>query len=374
MQELGSGHMSEAGTGASGGRLIVDLDAIAANFLALCRIAAPAEVAGVVKADAYGLGAGRVGRRLLREGCRTFFVATLDEAIALRGQLGPGPAILVLNGFVPGTGAAYATHSLTPVLNTLSQALAWAEADGAPGAALQVDTGMSRLGLSVTEQTQLLATPGLLERLKPALLMSHLAAADDPSHVGNTQQYAAFTAARARFPGIRTSLANSAGIFLGTQYHHDLERPGAALYGIDIGPNSHDIVPTITLDARIIQVRHIPAGEGVGYGFTFHAEKPMRLATIGIGYADGWPRSLSNSGAAWSGAARLPIIGRVSMDSFSIDITNAPDSLGEGDFVELIGSHQSADAVAQAAGTIGYEILTRLGRRFDRLYREATRT
>lgn len=356
---------------ASAARLTVDLAVIAQNYATLRRTAPGAEIAGVVKADAYGLGAVAVAKALLAEGCRTLFVATLGEAMALRAALGAAPLIGVLNGLAPHTSSDYVAHGLTPVLNSLAQVREWARA-GERGAILQVDSGMSRLGLSVDEQEQLLAEPALLGRLGLRLVMSHLAVADEPDHAANGAQLAAFQAARARFPGLPASLANSAGIFLGPEYQFDLCRPGAALYGISAGPRAVGLKLCVSLDAPVVQTRWIEAGTGAGYGHSFVAERRMRLAAIGVGYADGWLRSLSNRGAAYWGGQRLPIVGRVSMDSFLVDITALPDaSFGEGERVELIGPHQSADDVARAAGTIGYEVLTSLGARFQRVYRGA---
>lgn len=351
--------------------LHVDLDAIAQNHRALRRLAPTAAVAAVVKADSYGIGAEPVARRLLQDGCGPFFVATLGEAVALRRALGGTPEIRILNGVPPEEIAACQALGLTPVLNSLVQAKAWATASerARQKAVLQVDTGMSRLGLSEGEQAQLLATPGLLERLDLGLIMSHLAVADEPDHPGNAAQWQAFQSARQRFPGVPASLANSAGMFLGADYHFDLCRPGAALYGIEAGPHMTGIHSVLHLTAPVIQIRTIERDTAVGYGYSFRASRMMRLATVGVGYADGWPRSLAEGGAAYFGDRRLPIIGRISMDSFSVDVSALPsDSLKEGDRLELIGSRQSADDVARAAGTIGYEILTSLGKRHHKIY------
>ncbi|MBN9019111.1 MAG: alanine racemase [Rhizobiales bacterium] len=351
--------------------LHVDLDAIVQNYKALRRAAPTATVAAVVKADSYGIGAEPVARRLLAEGCGPFFVATFGEAVALRRALGAAPQILILNGILAEDIAACQALGLTPVLNSLAQAKAWA-ASGVRErrqAVLQVDTGMSRLGLSEAEQAQLLATPGLLEQLDLGLIMSHLAVADEPDHPGNAAQWQAFQSARQRFPGVPASLANSAGLFLGSDFHFDLCRPGAALYGIEAGPRMSGIRPVLRLTAPVIQIRTIERDTAVGYGYSFRASRMMRLATVGVGYADGWPRRLAESGAAYFGDRRLPIIGRVSMDSFSVDISALPgDALKEGDRLELIGPHQSADDVARAAGTIGYEILTSFGKRHHKIY------
>ncbi len=355
----------------TGAVLHVDLGAIAANHHALSGMAPTATVAAVVKADAYGIGAEPVAHRLLHEGCRRFFVATFGEGVALRRALGALPEIMILNGVAPEDIAACRSLGLTPVLNSLVQAKAWASARGRERqkAVLQVDTGMSRLGLSEAEQAQLLATPGLVERLDLGLVMSHLAVADEPDHPGNVAQLKAFEAARQRFPAVPASLANSAGMFLGPDFHFDLCRPGAALYGIEAGPRMSGIRPVVRLTAPVIQIRTIERDTAVGYGYSFRASRMMRLATVGFGYADGWPRSLSSVGAAFLGERRLPIIGRISMDSFTVDVSAIPgEALKEGDPLELIGPEQSADDVARAAGTIGYEILTRFGQRHHRVF------
>ncbi|MEO5808145.1 alanine racemase [Devosia sp.] len=349
--------------------LTIDLEAIVSNYRTLAHRAAPTECSAVVKADGYGLGATTVGAALLAAGCQTFFVAALSEGLDLRSALGPAPRIFVLNGLPPGGEALCLSATLLPVLSSVSQVKAWSEhGNGAP-AALQVDTGMSRFGLSVTEQVDL---AGDLARLNLVLLMSHLANADEPEHRGNAAQLEAFRAAKGRFPTLPASLANSAGTFLGADYRFDLCRPGAALYGIEAGPRVEGIVPTVQLTAQIAQIRTVAPGTHIGYGYTFEADRPMRIATIAVGYGDGWPRHLSNGGAVWFGDYRLPIVGRVSMDSFMADISAVPpEQIAEGVAVELIGPHQTADDVGRLSGTIGYEILTRLGRRYARTYRAA---
>lgn len=347
--------------------LHVDLGRIVANYASLSKLAGSSSCAAVVKADAYGLGASRIASAFRDAGCREFFVATLAEGLDLRQALGPAPRIFILNGLVPGTEDICAAAGLIPVLSTLDQCRAWSRI-GAESA-LQVDSGMSRLGLDLDEQAVLAANTRLLSALNLTLLMSHLANADEPDHPSNRSQLAAFAASRARFPGLRASLANSAGIFLGSDYHHDLCRPGAALYGISAGPLTSGIGAVATLTARILQTRTIPAGVSVGYGYSFTAERPTRVATIGVGYADGWPRTLSGVGCVHFEGVRLSMLGRVSMDSFAVDITALPaDRHVDNASVELIGSSCSVDDVATTAGTIGYEIFTGLGSRFHRTY------
>lgn len=353
--------------------LTVNLSALVRNYRLIARTVAPAEASVVVKADAYGLGASRVVPALLAAGARRFYVATLEEALAIRPLLPEDARLAVLGGVVPGAEWQFRAAGIVPVLNSLAEARRWV--DALPhGAALvpsilQVDTGMSRLGMSHDELRAIASDDALLGRLNPRWLMSHLAVADEPDHPGNGGQLASFRAARSILPALGGALANSAGIALGRDYHFDLVRPGAALYGLRTGPKSLPVEPVVSLSARVLQLRTIGAGTSVGYGYTFTADRPMRLATIAIGYADGWPRSLSSVGAAWFGDTRLPLVGRVSMDSCTVDVSALPEgALALGDSVELIGPHQSADDVAATAGTIGYEILTGLGARPRHVY------
>nr|WP_062012580.1 alanine racemase [Aureimonas sp. AU4] len=356
----------------AGGVLHVSLGALRANYRHLRTLAGGAEVAGVVKADAYGLGAREVVPALAEEGCRSFFVAQLCEAAPLLPLLPAGAELFVLNGLSPGAEGACAATGAIPVLNSLNQVRRWgaeaARRGEALSAALQVDSGMSRLGLSPAEVEALAAEPALLSGLRIVLVMSHLACADEPNHPASEQQRLAFRRLAARLPAARLSLANSAGMFLGEDFRFDLARPGIGLYGgqpvADGRPNP--MRPVVRLQARVVQTREVPAGSGIGYGFSRVADRPMRLATIGIGYADGWPRALSNRAAAFFGAARLPIAGRVSMDSTILDISALEAALRPGDLVDLVGPHQTLDEVAGLAGTISYEILTSLGHRFER--------
>lgn len=357
--------------GSAGGVLTVDLGAIARNYRALVAQAGGAAVAGVVKADAYGLGMTRVAPVLLEAGCRTFFVAHLSEALALRPILSDGIEIFVLNGLLPGDERLCAETGIRPVLNSLDQAEAWSALGIGLGrplpAAIQVDSGMSRLGLAPAEVEALVAAPERLRGVDTVLVMSHLACGDEPEHPANAAQLAAFRALSDRLPRARRSLANSAGLFLGDAFRFDLARPGIALYGgAPTGGRPNPMAPVVRLDARVIQLREVPAGAGIGYGFTAVAERPMRLATLSVGYADGWLRSASNRGAVFHAGHRLPIVGRVSMDSIIVDAGNAP--IRAGDLVELIGPQASLDAAAATAGTISYEILTSLGSRYERRY------
>ena len=360
-------------------RLIVDLDAILANYAMIVERVAPARAAAVVKADAYGLGAAVVAPALARAGCRDFFVALLSEALELKPLLPADARIYVLNGLAPGAEHACAAAGVRPVINTLDQARRWADQARRSGrrcpAAVQVDSGMSRLGLEAGDVEQLAADPAFSDAVEVVLVMSHLACADNPADASNEAQRRRFAELAERLaPGAPRSLANSGGSLAEAAFHCDLVRPGIALYGGEpIDGGASGLKPVVTLEARVAQVRTIPAGAGVGYGLTYIAPDQRRIATIGLGYADGWPRRLGDRAAAFWRGQRLPIIGRVSMDSMGIDISALPlGAIAEGDFVELIGPEQTLQAVADLAGTVTYEILTSLGRRFARIYRSQT--
>lgn len=357
----------------SGGVLRISTGAVVANWRRLRDLVAPAECAAVMKADAYGLGVAELAPALYAAGCRSFFVALPAEGIALRQVLGADASVYVLNGLMPGTAAEYATAGLVPVLNSLAQLREWNDlartSNRRLSAVIQLDSGMSRMGLSPAEMQEMPPLTDLSAHLDLRLVMSHLACGDEPGNPANAAQREAFLAASAALPGLRRSLVNSAGCFLGPDYHFELCRPGAALYGLTVSPASPKLDCAVTLEARVTQIRQIPAGAAVGYGYTFRADAPMRLATLGIGYADGWPRASSSRGAAWFDGHRLPILGRVSMDSTVIDISALPDgALTPGDLVQMIGPEQPPEAVGEASDTIGYEIFTRLGRRFHREY------
>lgn len=366
---------SESSLAEAGAILTVDLDAVRANYRLLVQRLGGVRCAGVVKADAYGLGAVEVARVLASEGCDIFFVAHAREGAILREALGFHPEIYVLNGTPPGAEMACATAGLTTVINSLDQLAAWHGTARVLGktlpAALQVDSGMSRLGLAPEEVERIAADKSLLDGIDVRLVMSHLACADEPEHPANAAQKEAFDLLRAQLPDAPASLANSSGIFLGADYHCDLARPGAALYGINPTPtHPNPMRPVVHLAAKVIQTRRLPALVGVGYGHTFRAQKPLRAATISLGYADGWHRRAA--AGAFFGEVRLPFIGRVSMDSIIIDISALPEgALAAGDLVEIIGPHQPVDVVAGHAGTIGYEVLTDLGHRFHRIYKGA---
>ena len=352
-------------------RLTVDLDALAANHAALRREAAGAEVAPVVKADAYGLGAAEVAGRLHAEGARSFYVARLDEGEALRAALGRREAtIYVLDGATTGSGPRLKAAGLVPVLNSPAQVEAWAalaRRDGPLPAALHIDTGMNRLGLSLAEAQALSEARDRFAGLSLDLVVSHLACADDPQHPLNARQQAAFRQARRLFPEARASFANSAGIFLGVDYLFDQVRPGISLYGG--GPRGRPdprLRAVATYEAPILQVRSAAAGETVGYGATFTVDRAMRVAILAAGYADGVLRSASGRGFAAVHGRRCRFLGRVSMDLIAIDVS-AVDA-APGDYAQLLGADAPIDEAAANAGAIAYELLVRLGTRGERRY------
>lgn len=353
--------------------LTIDLTAVTDNWRLLRDRVAPAACAAVVKADAYGLGIAQVAPALADAGCTMFFVATLDEGLRLRSLL-PQIDIAVLGGLLPGTAPIFLRDRLIPVLNELGQAARWrdraAEAGQAAPAILHIDTGMNRLGLDPAETARLMAEPSLLDGIEIACVMSHMACADEPAHPLNAVQLARFRAALAAVPGARGSLAASSAIFLGADHHFDLVRPGAALYGVNPTPGApNPMRQAVRLEGRVLQVRHVDSGEGVGYGATRTCNKPSKIATVATGYADGYLRALSNRGGARIAGREVPMIGRVSMDLLTFDVTDLPEGLVHpGSLVELLGASYTPDDAAGDAGTIGYEILTSLGGRYARRY------
>ncbi|HEY1798800.1 MAG TPA: alanine racemase [Stellaceae bacterium] len=355
----------------AGAVLEIDLGAIVANWRLLAARVAPAICAAVIKANGYGLGAAPVARALDAAGCRTFFVATLDEGIGARAALGPGPEIAVFNGPLPGTEREYPAHGLTPVLNDLGQVATWRRLNAQ--AMLHIDTGMSRLGLPPRELALLADDPTLWQPIPLTAVISHLACADTPDHALNAAQLARFLAAKAHFPGLRASLAASSGIFLGREYHQDLVRPGAALYGVNpCSASPNPMRQVVTLKGKILQVREIDRGESVGYGAAHTMPRAGRLATVAAGYADGWLRAISHRGSGVIAGQRTPLVGRISMDLITFDVSAIDPALVKpGDSVELLGAAYGVDAAAADAGTIGYEILTSLGSRYHRVYRPA---
>ena len=350
--------------------LTIDLPAIVANWRSLVARHEAGPVAAVVKADAYGLGARIVAPALFAAGCRHFFTAHLEEALAIRPLLGD-TMLAALNGLIPGTEGEYRANGIIPVLGSLREIALWRQeagrAEAALPAILHIDTGMSRLGLAESEVTSLAAEPALLEGVTLRFVMTHLVSAESAGDPMNEHQRARFAALADRLPPAPRSIANSSGIFLGPRFASDLARPGAALYGINPVPGRpNPMRPAVHLAARVLSLRTIGPGESVGYNATWRAARPSRIATIAAGYADGWPRSLSNRGGAFFDGKRLPLVGRVSMDLTTYDATDHP-ALGLGDRLELIGPAQPLEAVAEAAGTNEYEILTQLGRRYHRV-------
>lgn len=344
-------------------RLTIDLEAIAANWRALDRASATGvQTAAVVKADAYGLGAARVARALAVAGARRFFVAYANEGAMLRSALGPGPQICLLSGHMEGDNDTIAQADLTPMLNSVDQVSRHLESLPAQSFGVQLDTGMNRLGMDEAEWEA--AAPYVLEA-GPEMLISHLACGDEPDHPMNEVQLARFHA-MTDGTGLPRSLSATAGILLGPRYHFDLTRPGIGLYG---GAPYEAALPVVGISLPVVQVRTVQAGDSVGYAVSWHAEAPARIATVLGGYADGILRSLSNRAVLFAGNVPCLVVGRISMDAVTVDISHLPEVPDE---LDLIGPHQGINDLASAAGTIAYEILTRLSARLDRLYHEGT--
>lgn len=368
-------HLEESPAARRAGAILrIDLDALAENYRILAGQAAPGvDCAAVVKADAYGLGMDRVAPVLFAAGCRQFFVAHLDEGINLRALL-PEAEIHVLGGLMPGLEHDFLAHRLSPTLNSLGEVETWAEEARRQGhelaADLHVDTGMRRLGLPPDELDRLAGEPERLAGIAVSFLISHLACSEVQDHGLNARQLADFRQARDRLPPAPASFANSSGVFLGPDYHFDLLRPGVALYGANPTPDrDNPMRPVVRLQSRIWQVRDAQPGETVGYGATFEVGRPTRIATVALGYGDGYPRALSNQGQVFVAGQAAPIIGRISMDSTTIDVSGlAEDQVRPGTLVDVIGPGNPLDAVASAADTVAYELLTRLGRRYHRAY------
>jgi alanine racemase len=337
-------------------RLTVDLDALAHNHAVLREQASGSEVAPVVKANGYALGAEQVARRLWDEGARSFYVARLHEGEALRAVL-PEAVIYVFDGYLDG--ARLEAAGLLPVLNSVEQVEAWKSERPRLPAALHIDTGMNRLGVRVEEAEQLTGLPF-------ELVISHLACGP-ATHPMNAAQLGRFRQVRALFPNARASFANSAGVFLGPDFAFDQVRPGISLYGGGPFEQPHPDIRTVaTFEAAILQVRRVPAGESVGYGAAFVAEEAMEVATVAAGYADGIPRAAHPRGTAFTHGEKRRLLGRVSMDLLAVDVTDLGAKAG--DVIELLGPNILVDDAAAAAGTTSYEILLRLGQRAERVY------
>ena len=360
-----------------GGRLTVDLAALKRNWQALDKVSQGALTGAVVKADAYGTGIVQSSRALYQAGARFFFVATPDEAVAVRAALPDDAHIFVLGGLYPGAAPLYVGERLMPVLSSVPMLEEWLQAclarNEALPAALQFDTGMNRLGFRLNEAS---TVKRMIDELgySPQMIMSHLACADQPRHEKNRTQLALFTSVMAQFPGVPASLANSAGLMTGRENHFQMVRPGIALYGgRAVQGRRNPMSPVVTLEAPILQIKDARTGESVGYGATQTLARDSRLAIVAIGYADGFFRSHSSSNQR--GGARVvvrnqfaPVVGRVSMDTTIIDITDLHEVPLPGEMVEIFGPHISVDEQADVAGTIGYEILTGLKGRYSRSY------
>lgn len=367
-------------------RLTVDLAALADNWRDMARRSGTARAAAVVKADAYGLGIEDVGQTLYHAGARDFFVAVPAEGATLRAYA-PEARIFVLSGVWPGAEGLFFDHDLVPVITSQEQLAFWMAVVAEHGdhpCALQVDTGFNRLGLPLEDALALADDVSRPASLSPVLVLSHLACGDDPSAPMNRRQLEAFQRVSAAFEGIESSLSASAGIFLGSDFHFDLTRPGIALYGGEaLNGVANPMRPVATAEARILQIREAKAGQTVSYGATCTLTRDSRLAIVSAGYADGYLRSLSGSGVAvreagLAGACgfiaghKVPVVGRVTMDLTIFDVTDVPPgAIAAGDYIELFGANMPIDEVARAAGTIGYELLTGLGLRYERRYIDA---
>lgn len=362
----------------SAARLRVDLGALAANYRQLAVLAAPSQCAAVVKANAYGIGLEPALSALDKAGCNVFFVATPDEGARCRAHL-PEAEVYILDGLLDGNAEQMAALQLRPVLGCLEEVEEWTqhipEGTKAAPCALHIDTGMNRLGLMADDVKRLKAQDDLWQKLNTSLIISHLACGDTPAHPMNEYQLVQFERQRHRLPAAPASLANSAGMFLGKSYHFDLCRPGIALYGgeaVNHAPNP--MAPVVRAEVKILQVKEIRAGS-VGYGAAYHCRKPKRIATLAAGYADGFLRHLGREDGASDGACvyldgqAAPIIGRVSMDLITVDVSHLDPMLAQrGAWAEIIGPNAPVDQVARWAGTIGYEVLTSLGKRYERVY------
>lgn len=373
-----SQHRSGPPADLAGAILTIDLAAIQENWRRLAAASAPAECGAAIKGNAYGLGVEPVARALWQAGCHTYFVARPMEGGELRAILPREAVIYVLDGLFPGQAEFYAAQDLRPALIAIEEAREWASFGTVYGralpCALHVDTGINRLGFSPAACNALMDDP-VIARLNLSLIMSHLACADEPLHPLNRRQQDTFMAVRAKLPGVPASLANSSGIFLGRDWCHDLVRPGIALYGGNpVAPKDNPMLPVAHLEGAVLQTRELAAGESAGYGATWRAARPSRIAILGAGYKDGVPRALgsrASNGPAqvFLGERRCPIVGRISMDMMAIDVTDIPvTACRRGTRAEIIGRNIAIDEAAEWAGTISYELLTRLGQRFTRLY------
>ena len=356
--------------------LEINIDSIIHNYQLINNKVGNTECAAVLKADAYGMGASVVAKALDKVGCSTFFVATIDEGIELRACFSKNEnQIAVLSGLLEGSEDIFYSNKLTPVLNDTEQIKKWAiynkQKKISATSILHIDTGMNRLGLTINELYDIIKNPTELKQLHVEWIMSHLACGDQPRDIMNEKQLSVFLNAKKEFPNVKASLANSAGVFLGQSYHLDMVRPGIALYGSGSGSiPSKPLKQVIKLYSRILQIRTLSTGASVGYGASYRVSEATRVATVGLGYADGYLRSLSNCSWVFFNGLRLPVIGRISMDYITIDITQiASEKIKTGDFIEIIGDKFTLDDLATVANTVPHELLTRLGTRHHRIYR-----
>jgi alanine racemase len=342
--------------------LSIDLDAITANWRALAHASGAAEAGAVIKADAYGLGAERAGPALARAGARRFFVALAEEGVDLRRAIGPGPDIFVFSGHMAGDAGAISDNALIPLLNSPEQVARHRSALPGHAFGIQLDTGMNRLGM---EEADWRAVSAEVLAEKPRLIMSHLACADEGAHPMSVAQLATFRR-MTDGTGVPRSLAATGAILLGADYHFDVTRPGIGLYG---GLPFANAAPVVRLSLPVIQTRDVAAGESVGYGNTWTALAPARIATLAAGYADGLIRAMTGRAKVFAGDTPCPLVGRVSMDMMGVDVTHLPEPP---EALDILCPAQGIDALADAAGTIGYEILTSLGNRYARDYMGGT--
>lgn len=355
--------------------VIVDLQALIQNYQTLCKHAKGVQCAAVVKADAYGLGIESVSKALSQAGCNHFFVAHLNEAVELRQYL-PDAGIYVFHGLLSGQEEVFKAYNIVPIINGIRQLVLWQQAathQPLP-TVLHIDTGMNRLGMGIDDIKTLMEEGGNpFPHLDVRLVMSHLASASSPRSKVNKEQLALAKQVKSYFSDVPMSLAASAAIYLGKEYHFDLVRPGCALYGVTPLAKMKDIKPVVTLISKIIQFRNVTEGNGVGYGCDFVTKRPSVIATIPVGYADGYARCIGNkknNSYVTIQGHKAPIVGRISMDTITLDVTDVPsEHIYLGSEVELIGQYVTVNDVAKWAGTIGYEVLTLLGRRYKRVYR-----
>jgi alanine racemase len=358
--------------------LEIDLDALAKNYNFIKKTCNNSIVGAVVKSNAYGLGATWVAKKLSSTGCNDFFVMTIEEGIEIRKTLGTKGNIYVLHGTSVNDVVSFDEYNLTPVINNLGQLEIWQKLSlslqkNLPFV-LHCDIGINRLGMNKTEFKKLVANPDLYKNLNQKFIMSHLSSSDEMTNKVNESQLQLFKELSEHFPKVKRSLANSSAIFLGKDYHFDLIRPGAAIYGLNPTSNlkSNPMYNIIKLTAPIIHINKIASGETVGYNGTFVAKEETVIATLPIGYADGYSRSLSNQGIVYINNKKAPVVGRISMDLVTIDVSDFSDhEIYLGQTVEIIGANNPPDKIAKLFGTIGYEILTKLGNRFERIYNKA---